>query len=77
MLKMEHIGYCPFCNKQIIGKDNYASHLIEESKRAIGALNEAMSDLKKAGREEYQIVNLKSIVNGNHYLALEKGNNGF
>ena len=74
---MEHIGDCPFCNKQIIGKDNYASHLIEESEKAIGALNEAMSDLKKAGREEYQIVNLKSIVNGNHYLALEKGNNGF
>lgn len=47
MLKMEHIGYCPFCNKQITGKDNYASHLIEESERAIGALNEAMSDLKK------------------------------
>lgn len=77
MLKMEHIGYCPFCNKQIIGKDNYASHLIEESKRAIGALNEAMSDLKKAGREGYQIVSIKSIVNGNHYLALEQGNNGF
>lgn len=77
MFKMEHIGYCPFCNKQIIGKDNYASHLIEESERAVGALNEAMSDLKKAGREGYQIVSIKSIVNGNHYLALEKGNNGF
>ena len=77
MFKMEYIGYCPFCDKQIIGKDNYASHLIEESEKAIRALNEAMSDLKKAGREEYQIVNLKSIVNGNHYLALEKGNNGF
>ena len=77
MFKMEYIGYCPFCDKQIIGKDNYASHLIEESEKAIRALNEAMSDLKKAGREEYQIVNLKSIVNGNHHLALEKGNNGF
>ena len=77
MFKMEYIGYCPFCNKQIIRKDNYASHLIEESERAIGALNEAMSDLKKAGREEYQIVNLKSIVNGNYYLTLQKGNNGF
>ena len=77
MFKMEYIGYCPFCDKQIIGKDNYVSHLIEESERAIGALNEAMSDLKKAGREEYQIVNLKSIVNGNYYLTLQKGNNGF
>lgn len=47
MFKMEHIGYCPFCDKQIIGKDNYVSHLIEESEKAIGALNEAMSDLKK------------------------------
>ena len=54
-----------------------ASHLIEESERAIGALNEALSDLKKAGREEYQIVNLKSIVNGNYYLTLQKGNDGF
>ena len=76
MLKMEHIGYCPFCDKQIIGKANYASHLIEESAKAIRALNEAMSDLKKAGGEEYQIVNLKSIVNGNYYLTLQKGNNG-
>lgn len=76
MFKMEHIGYCPFCNKQIIGKDNYASHLIEESEKAIGALNEAMSDLKKAGREEYQIVSIKSIMSGKSLLALEKGNNG-
>lgn len=77
MFKMEHIGYCPFCNKQIIGKDNYASHLIEESERAIGALNEAMSDLKKAGREEYQIVSIKSIMSGKSLLALEKRNDGF
>ena len=77
MFKMEHIGYCPFCNKQIIGTDNYASHLIEESERAIGALNEAMSDLKKAGREEYQIVSIKSIMSGKSLLALEKRNDGF
>ena len=77
MLEMEHIGYCPFCNKQIIGKDNYASHLIEESERAIGALNEAMSDLNKSGREEYQIVSIKSIMSGKSFLALEKRNDGF
>ncbi len=77
MLKMEHIGYCPFCDKQIIGKDNYASHLIEESKKAIGALNEAMSDLNKSGREEYQIVSIKSIMSGKSLLALEKRNDGF
>lgn len=77
MLKMEHIGYCPFCDKQIIGKDNYASHLIEESEKAIGALNEAMSDLNKSGREEYQIVSIKSIMSGKSLLALEKRNDGF
>ena len=77
MFKMEHIGYCPFCDKQIIGKDNYASHLIEESERAIGALKEAMSDLNKSGREEYQIVSIKSIMSGKSLLALEKRNDGF
>ena len=47
MLRIEYTGHCPYCNKQVIGKDEYATHLIEETTRAIAALNAGLTDLKK------------------------------
>ncbi len=71
MLKIEYIGHCPYCGKQVIGKDEYATHLIEETTRNIATLNAGISDLKKV-RQNYEIVCNKSFVNNATYLALQK-----
>ena len=71
MIRIEYIGHCPYCNKQIIGKEEYATHLIEETTRAIGALNAGLADLKSV-RQNYEIVRNKSFINNVTYLALQK-----
>lgn len=71
MLRIEYIGVCPYCNKQVIGKDIYALHLIEETTRAIAALNAGLTDLKKV-RQNYEIVCNKSFINNATYLELQK-----
>ena len=71
MLRIEYIGHCPYCNKQVIGKDEYAAHLIEETTRAIAALNAGLIDLKKV-TQNYEIVCNKSFINNVTYFALQK-----
>ena len=71
MIRIEYTGHCPYCNKQIIGKEEYATHLIEETTRAIDALNAGLADLKSV-RQNYEIVRNKSFINNVTYLALQK-----
>lgn len=71
MIRIEYIGHCPYCNKQIIGKEEYTTHLIEETTRAIAALNAGLADLKSIG-QNYEIVRNKSFINNVTYLALQK-----
>ena len=71
MIRIEYIGQCPYCNKQIIGKEEYATHLIEETTRAIDALNAGLADLKSV-RQNYEIVRNKSFINNVTYLSLQK-----
>ena len=71
MIRIEYIGHCPYCNKQITGKEEYAAHLIEETTRAIDALNAGLADLKSI-RQNYEIVRNKSFINNVTYLALQK-----
>ena len=71
MFRIEYIGHCPYCNKQVIGKDEYAAHLIEETASAIAALNAGLTDLKKVG-QNYEIVCNKSFLNNVTYLTLQK-----
>ena len=69
MIKIEYIGHCPYCNKQIIGKEEYATQLFEETTRAIDALNAGLADLKSI-RQNYELVFNKSFFYNVSYFAL-------
>ena len=46
MIEIKEVAICPICGKEIIGKQRYRQHLIDEAEDLIKKLNNIQDDLK-------------------------------